>query len=375
MWRRRERRRAPPFDWPLVTHTPPLARYQGEFLRAAESLRMRLAGDTDELDVGRTIDATIRAAGFPTMQYRARRKTPEYLFLIERRTPEDHFARWWEDVASALQRLGVTLQVYFYTGDFRRCYQQGSPVGIATSYLLDARESHFVLVVGQGRDLLQGSSSFPSWMEASLVKREHRVLLTPSAAFAWSSAERRVGQHLPVLPARVPNLSAAAGRWDAARWLAADSSELPDIPREYLDTPDGDPGDLPSIAMFLDEDVFQWLCACAVYPKLEWRLTLEIGAKVDPGGSDLLRAQAPATHPSSLVPRWQDARRLARTAHRTARSPHRCRGAQSRPRRRSQPTARHPEASRAISRICKSPPRSTGLRPRTPIAALPWSPP
>src|SRR6185295_4582788 len=27
------------------------------------------------------------------------------------------------------------------------------------------------------------------------------------------------------------------------------------------------------------------LCACAVYPKLEWRLTLEIGAKVDPGGA------------------------------------------------------------------------------------------
>src|SRR4029079_3786814 len=40
----------------------------------------------------------------------------------------------------------------------------------------------------------------------------------------------------------------------------------------------------PSIRTWLDDDVFQWLCACAVYPRLEWHLTLHIAMAIDPAG-------------------------------------------------------------------------------------------
>src|ERR1019366_594877 len=230
---RREKRRGPPFEWPLLRHSLALAIYQVPLSRAAEALRMRLAGGLEELDIPRTIEATIRAAGFPNLLYRPRQKNPEHLFLIEQRSPRDHFADWWEDVASHLQRLGVAVETYFYTTDLRRCTRRGSAVPVSTAYLLDSLQSQFVLVFGRGRDLLQGSNSIPSWMDASLVKRDHRALLTAAASFEWGTPERTVAGQLPVLAARLLNLPAAAGKADAAFGRSQETAELPTVPAGY----------------------------------------------------------------------------------------------------------------------------------------------
>src|SRR5262249_53215064 len=75
-WRRRRLARRddqhhPPYRWPVFRYAPPLPRYRGLLMRTADALRLRMAGDTDELDVPRTIDATIERAGFPTLVLRA----------------------------------------------------------------------------------------------------------------------------------------------------------------------------------------------------------------------------------------------------------------------------------------------------------------
>jgi len=286
-WRRlllfiREKRRRPPFVWPIVRFLPRISVYQGVLNRTAEAMRLRFASETVDLDLPRTIDSTIHRAGFPNLRFRPRRKVPEYLFLIQQCSPNDHFASWWADVADRLRRLGVEVGVYFYSDDLRRCYPPNRHDSVSTQYLLDTLETQTVVVFGRGCDLLHNfSGEFYSWVDTSLVRRDQRVLMTPRASFEWGPAEHKVAASIPVLPARLENIAAGVGVVERALGLRRESAELPSIPSSYFEEKEEDlGGEPPSLAMFLDPDIFQWLCACAVYPRLEWELTLQLGQVV-----------------------------------------------------------------------------------------------
>lgn len=287
IWRKyaltlREKRRKPPFVWPLIRFLPNLSTYQGLLNRAAETMRLRISSESPDLDVQRTIHATIQQAGFLHFHFRLRRKTPEYLFLIERRSLDDHFAAWWVEIAHKLQRLGVTITIYFYSDDLRRSFAKSTHDSVSTQILLDTLEELTVVVFGPGRLLLHPfSGDFYSWVDTSLVKRDRRVLMTPRLSPEWGPPERRIAASFPTMPARLGNIPAAV--WMESTALAAnrESDELPSIPNGFLDEMEEDShGAPPSLAQFLDPDVFQWLCSCAIYPRLEWELTMQLGLLV-----------------------------------------------------------------------------------------------
>lgn len=278
----REKNLRPPFVWPLTRFTPSLSLYRGLFNQTAEAMRVRLAGDEMELDLDKTIDATIRRAGFPVFHLRPRSKPPEYLFLIQQQNAADHFACWWMEIANRLRRLGVPINTYVYSSDLRRCRLQNSHIAWSTQLLFDSFERATVLLFGSARDLLHRfSGEFYSWIDASLIKRERRALMLSKASFEWAAPERKVATKLPVVPARVANIMPAVGAATASIFRSQESHEPPSIPACYFDEREEDsPGEPPSLAKFLDPDVYQWLCACAVHPKLEWELTLHLGLVV-----------------------------------------------------------------------------------------------
>lgn len=278
----REKRRKPPFVWPLIRFMPSLSTYQGLINRTAEAMRLRIASESTDLDVQRTIHSTIQRAGFPSFHFRLWRKPPEYLFLIERRSPDDHFAAWWVEIAHRLQRLGVAIRIYFYSDDLRRSFSKSPQDSVSTQGLLDIFEQLTAVLFGPGRFLLHPySGDFYSWVDTSLVKRDRRVLMTPKLSYEWGPPEWRVAASLPTVPARLGNIPAAVWKDSAAVSLNRELHELPSIPPRFFDEWEEDSyGAPPSLAQFLDPDVFQWLCACAVYPRLEWELTMQLGLLV-----------------------------------------------------------------------------------------------
>src|SRR5262249_3392455 len=152
---------------------------------------------------------------------------------------------------------------YYYTSDIRRC-SDASSTAVNTLWLLDRFPDAHVLVFGRGRDLLQGMREIPSWMDVSLVRRDHRALLTSAASFEWSAADRPVGARLPVAPARLANLAAVAPGvpQDQIRLRSHEATEMPVVPDEFFDELEADAnGQPPALSGYLDEDVFQWLCA------------------------------------------------------------------------------------------------------------------
>ncbi|MCI0660390.1 MAG: choice-of-anchor D domain-containing protein [Acidobacteria bacterium] len=100
--------------------------------------------------------------------------------------------------------------------------------------------------------------------------------MTPVNRRSWGLREKRLAGHFIVQPATLEGLAELAesfelpGTSDFPRW---DQSSLGPSP------PSTDQSvTIAQLREYLGEDRFQWLCTCAVYPELEWDLSLYLGS-------------------------------------------------------------------------------------------------
>jgi hypothetical protein len=273
----KERREKPPFLWPIrvPSITSPYANSE-EFYRAARALRQRETSDSQRLALEETVAATVAAGGYPTFRYRSDTRPPEYLLLIERTAFRDHQADLFGSLVSVLEREGVHLARYYYDGDPRVCFPEPGDTGVLLNDLLRKHPRHRLLVFGTGDKLIDPiSGRLQPWVE-TFIGWNDRALLTPESPSAWGRRELVLARHFIVLPATTAGLAAVRDHFssivhpDWRGWLAADGG---------VAALDGGPtAVVQALRRFLGEAMFQWLCACALYPELYWDLTLYLGS-------------------------------------------------------------------------------------------------
>ena len=66
-------------------------------------------------DIPLSIKATIRNGGMPTFHRRRRKTTPQYILLIEQKSPRDHLAGLYADLGTELRRRDVAVEWFFMT--------------------------------------------------------------------------------------------------------------------------------------------------------------------------------------------------------------------------------------------------------------------
>ena len=274
---RRERHGRPPFSWPVRV---PTARHPygdaSKLAEAARVVRTRQASESQRLAVDATIAATIDAHGAPTLRYRSDTRSPDYLMLIERMSAADHHAQLFADLGSSLVREGVHITRFDFDRDPRVCFSELEGVATLLVSLRHQFPVHRLLVFACGDGMIDPvSMTLHPWVE-SLMDWRDRVLLTPEPVSLWGMRERVLAKSFLVLPASIdglrtageilmsPERSDGTGYWDSEHLLP-----LPRI------TPDNAVAEL---RQYLAEDAFEWLCACAIYPELNWELTLFIGS-------------------------------------------------------------------------------------------------
>jgi hypothetical protein len=106
------------------------------------------------------------------------------------------------------------------------------------------------------------------------------VLLTPEPPSEWDLREMTLSTQFALAPATLNGMAYLAAYFelpsgiDSRDWL--DESQSPD---------NRSSGGVDALRHDLGEDTFQWLCACAIYPELQWELTLRIGTlrSIPPG--------------------------------------------------------------------------------------------
>ncbi len=273
--------------------------HKGKLLRLAQRLLVRSPEVIGQIDVAATIAATLaKGAGHLTPVYTTVYRTPEYLALIERSSAADQETERMRALIHRLRDM-VPVAVYTFQGDPVLLDSElgGRPIPIEQA--LAAHGDHRLIVFGSGEGLLDPISLRPRPAAQQLMHFQHRALLTPIPVAEWGREEFALARELEMPIGR----ATAEGMERLAELLGLDGAPssdpidpegdglaraLPEMLRVHPDKffysmpPSGleIPQLLRELRNFLDGPGFEWLCALAVYPAVQWDLTLYLGVSL-----------------------------------------------------------------------------------------------
>jgi hypothetical protein len=274
----KERGRKAPYAWPVRAGASPPKLFDSEqFYTAARLLRRRQVAEFYRLDVEATVAATIDSLGYPSFRYKSASKPPEYLALIDRASFRDHQAQLFNELTKALETEGVFVARYFYDDDPRVCRDESGEESFHLNELQNRYGTHRLLIFGDGAKLIDSLTGKLEMWTALLMNWQDRAVLTPEPTLRWGLRERALARQFVLLPATLDGIQSLVDYFEAA--------VTPDL-RVWTRTngASGAPVDfdrpitVKMLRDYLGKDVFDWLCACAIYPELHWDLTLYLGS-------------------------------------------------------------------------------------------------
>jgi hypothetical protein len=279
----REKRKQAPYSyqWNIQQPTGFKLFTTKTFYETGKHLRERQLVDSQQLNIKQTIQETVRSGGFPKLIFSSTTKQPEYLILIEQQTDADHQTQLFHQLIKELQQLDLHLEVFYYEDDPRICYRPGEQQRTSLHELMVRFSGYRLLLFGDGKRLVSSNTGgFSKWAK-ELLDWKDRCIFTPVAPSQWGYHELILAKHFVVLPASLKGVLSVTEHFeqeepsDLGYWYKR--SAAPTIPDEDDDEL------LEVLQDYLGKDLFQWFCACAVYPEVSWDLFLRLDKVISDG--------------------------------------------------------------------------------------------
>lgn len=283
--------RVPVARWLAINIPPAGGLFSSEELRPlTKALNERTQSAARQLDIRATVEKTVRDWGYPRLVYRLSSRQITYVGLVERASSRDQWTALHVHLLASLAAEGVVVETFVYDKDPRYCFapaqREAIPLERLASHYAEAR----LVVVGSPEGFLDAWSGQPAGWVPVLEAFSRRVLLTtepvPLALAEW----------LQPCPPTLEGLSA---------WARQETCPLP--------PPEEVPRTVDELRRTLSRRALLWLSACAVYPDLDWNLTLHLGGlRSLPGGTlSAETARELAALPWFRTGKWPEGLRLA----------------------------------------------------------------
>jgi hypothetical protein len=259
-----------PHFWPVQLEDATASIFApGSVRQLARLMRRREEAPDLVLDVPATIGATLRGGGFPRFRYRPLRRPPEYLVFIERESAADHFAAMISGLMRLLQADGVFLNYYYFTGDPRRLTTEaGDEVWLAD--LAGRTPGNRALLFGPSSCILHPMTGrVENWVSAFERWPLRAMLVTDAPRGPRLGRLQEAG--VCVCEASLGGLTEVINYFEA---VSSGGSAAPPPFRPLASPPDED-------EMDAEGDLRKWIAACAVYPELNWSLSLRLAKALD----------------------------------------------------------------------------------------------
>lgn len=299
---------------------------QASMIELARRLRRRVEFVSDHLDVPETVSKTVRRGVF-TAAFMNRQERPEYVALVDRASIGDQQTAFVDDLLDRLVADDVPIERYYFDGDPGICFprsRRGRPLSLAA--VAQRNAGRRLLVFSDASALFDPVTGAPIESVDPLQGWLERAWLTPEPRQHWTSREAVLAEDFNVEAATHAGLLSltdkAAGpanhsapimgnypatlRRRPRRWVERDRPDIVEVERM-----------MTALRAYLDEPGMLWLCACAVYPEMNWRLTVNLGVLLhDASGEPLVNADrlmALARLPwfrHDYMPDWMRARLL-----------------------------------------------------------------
>lgn len=291
---------APPLHTDLVSDARRRVAFSAAtFQRAGQRLLTRLQRASDRIDVVGTIEATLRSGGYLVQPvYAGTRTRPDYLVLIERSSTGDHEARRLRQMVERLQTL-VDVDVFYFQTDPAELESEDGSRRITLEQAQSTFPEHRLIVLGACVGFLDPVSFEPRLPARKLLHWERRAVLTPVPLAEWGREEFALAAALDTAVGR----ATPEGLLQLAEYLGLEGAEskarlgfngdnaarpMPEIlrlrPQRFLFN--ADPGEsardevLRELRNYLDPSAFDWFASLAVYPAVQWDLTLYLGVEL-----------------------------------------------------------------------------------------------
>jgi formylglycine-generating enzyme required for sulfatase activity len=200
-WILRWRRRALWLSWRAVHEPPEIGAVRlpklherlfasPELRRSAQDMRRHRHVPTTELDVERTVEAVADAGGVFTPVYEERPLSPEYLFLIEQDSRNDHVARLLDEAVERLRDEGVAIERCWFQTDPRQAYRDDADrTPVTLDDLATRLGDHRLVVLATADGFFHPlTGQLEPWV-ARFAPWEARVLMSPRPLEQWSMYE------------------------------------------------------------------------------------------------------------------------------------------------------------------------------------------
>jgi hypothetical protein len=265
----------PPFRWPLRVPAPAVSLYDSdEFREAARLMRRRQIDEFFRLDIEATVSATTRSLGYPSFRYKPATRVPEYLILIEWESTHDHQARLLDEMVKALKNANVIATRYFYGDDPLVCCDENNANCVPLEELKQRHAGHHLLLFGSCGQLLDPLTGKLSERSAAFYDWHSRAVVTPESDWGWR--EHILSEKFVIVRADARGLLTLSDQLESS--AAGGLNWRPPTDPHPMPHMDEETGTIEALSSYLGPDLFQWLCACAVYPDLRWELTLTLGS-------------------------------------------------------------------------------------------------
>lgn len=285
-------------EFSLSLGTVPASTAVLDLRQSAMRAANRSAKVTKRLDVGRTLDRTLRNGGLFVPAYRTKQVATEYLVLVRQLSNVDlEFARI-KALLDELKKHGVGLFYYPYRGDPRHVIDTLSGKRNSMVELRALQERHpnaRLIVVSEGRELVNSFTLEPLGWTSGLQQWPRRALITPLPSSSWGTVESNVhfGLGFSIASSRehaFDRLDRVLGGSGPIAW-APDDATREIIPlfvasptAQYitaLEPPeDEQQALLLDLRLHLGAEGFRWLGVCAFFPAMSPELALHYGRQL-----------------------------------------------------------------------------------------------
>ncbi|MEO1259961.1 MAG: OmpA family protein [Bacteroidota bacterium] len=283
----------PPYVWNAAQGSEPEVQLNEAFFRLLHTLRQRTRDDVWRFNAPKTVHATIRKGGRVSFVYEQQTRPAEYLLLIDRHSNRNHRARLFDYLFQKIKTSEVYIERYFFDGDLRLCWNENTPNGIFLKELQHRYVNSRLLLVSDGYRLLNPKNGRLARWTKMLEGWKERALLTPVPMSKWKRKERVLNELFHIKPANVNGLISTILHFETGEAVKTNNLNDKDSQPYYLQ------GNLLDRLYFhfaekddagrvIGDRFLQWIAACAVYPQVNWELTLHFGKLLSDEEEDLL---------------------------------------------------------------------------------------
>ncbi len=313
---------------------------QNAIRRAAKALLQRQPGH-ERLDIKASIKATAKARGLFTPVEKRDTRMPEYVFLIDARSRADHETQRTLDYLDRLRKEHVPITHYFYERAPDRVRANMGAPSQSLDLIASEHSDKRLVLVGDAASMYASNRTGSGAWKKTLESWQSKSFVTTVPVDEWGIEEEKftqeTGLYTNVLSAEgleaLPSTMFAEGYNGGVPLAPAGALDVPPLPslmrrdpeRWVIESaPDEDEWlDLQSALVgYLSIPGWRWLCACAVYPVIEWDLTVALGQVLTGADDDPLFSESLAARLSELpwmrageMPDWLRARLIEEIDH------------------------------------------------------------